>query len=107
VHEAVRATRTRELRNPILHYTYDDIAGFIAKINRYTTLEAENPAASAGSLRFFLAPLKEFVRRYVYRRGYLDGRLGLFVCFMHSAYIMIKLAKICEKRGWIDEDRAH
>jgi glycosyltransferase involved in cell wall biosynthesis len=100
VHETVKCSKVGHLKNPIHHYTYDNIAGFVAKINRYTSLEADRETRPAGILRFLAHPAKEFAKRYVYQKGFLDGRLGLLICGMHAAYVLLKLAKTMEKQGW-------
>ena len=100
VHESVSCTKVGYIKNPIHHYTYDDIAAFVTKINRYTSLEADKETRHAGFLRFVLGPSKEFAKRYFYQKGFLDGRLGLIICGMHAAYVLLKYAKTLEKQGW-------
>lgn len=100
VHESVQCPKTGYLKHPIHHYTYDNIAAFVVKINRYTSLEADTDSRQVNFLRFVLGPLKEFFKRYFYQKGFLDGRLGLMICAMHAAYILLKNSKTMEKQGW-------
>jgi hypothetical protein len=42
-------------------------------------------------------PIAMFVKNYVFRMGFLDGREGLLFHLYHSAYVSWKYAKAWEK----------
>ena len=85
VHEHVVADGPVErLDGDLMHASAESIDAYIAKQNRYTTLQAQAMHARgerAGSLRIALSPIARFVRFYVLRGGFLDGVAG----FAHVA----------------------
>ncbi len=85
VHEHVVADGpVARLPGDLLHASAESIDAYIAKQNRYTTLQAAAMHARgerAGALRIAFSPLARFLRFYVVRRGFLDGVPG----FAHIA----------------------
>ena len=85
VHEHVVADGPAgRLDGDLLHASAESIADYVAKQNRYTTLQAEAMHARgerAGLARLALSPLARFARFYVLRLGFLDGAAG----FAHIA----------------------
>jgi glycosyltransferase involved in cell wall biosynthesis len=80
VHEAVLTTaEVGRLEGDLLHDSAEDIATYLAKQNRYTTLHAEalyKQGIRAGYPRLLLNPLARFLKFYVLRMGFLDGGPG-------------------------------
>jgi glycosyltransferase involved in cell wall biosynthesis len=80
VHEAVLTTvEVGRLDGDLLHDSAEDIATYLAKQNRYTTLHAvelHKQGIRAGYPRLFLSPLARFVKFYFLRLGFLDGGPG-------------------------------
>jgi glycosyltransferase involved in cell wall biosynthesis len=80
VHEAVlTTTEVGRLEGDLLHDSADDVATYVAKQNRYTTLHAEalyRQGIRAGYSRLFVNPLVRFLKFYVFRLGFLDGGPG-------------------------------
>ncbi len=74
--------RTGTLRAPLLHESYRTLDQVIDKMNRYSTLAAQDLHArgrSASVLTALGKALWAFVRTYALRAGFLDGRTGLMV----------------------------
>jgi hypothetical protein len=66
-------------------------------MNKYTTLAAEEMAASgrrAGIVDLVVHPAAAFVRNYVLKMGFRDGMAGLIVSVMNAFYVFLKLAKL-------------
>src|SRR3954470_17322267 len=80
VHEAVlTTTEVGTLAGDLLHESADDIASYMAKQNRYTTLHAQalyRQGVRAGYWRLLASPLARFIKFYILRRGFLDGGPG-------------------------------
>lgn len=107
VHESV------ELEGPvgllsgeILHYSYDTVADYFEKFERYTSLEAERllaagerPTAIWLARRMFLRPCWKFVWRYFFKLGFLDGTAGLLAALFNSFTMIVSYAKCWEKAG--------
>ena len=80
VHEAVLTTaEVGRLEGDLLHDSAEDIATYMAKQNRYTTLHAEalfHQGVRAGYWRLLASPLARFLKFYFLRAGFLDGGPG-------------------------------
>lgn len=80
VHEAVLTTaEVGRLDGDLLHDSAQDIASYMAKQNRYTSLHAESlyrQGVRASYWRLFTSPLARFVKFYFMRLGFLDGGPG-------------------------------
>jgi glycosyltransferase involved in cell wall biosynthesis len=80
VHEVLRADGPTGLLDGWLeHYTLPDLDAFLAKVHRYTALEARARVAAGrppGACDIFLAPVREVFRRLVWKWGLLDGPAG-------------------------------
>ncbi|HZI84235.1 MAG TPA: glycosyltransferase family 2 protein [Casimicrobiaceae bacterium] len=85
------------LRGDLLHASAESLDGYLAKQNRYTTLQAEAMYARgerSSSLRLVLSPLARFLRFYVLRAGFLDGSAGLVHIAIGSFASFCKHAKL-------------
>ncbi|APV49092.1 benzoate transporter [Betaproteobacteria bacterium GR16-43] len=85
VHEAVLTTsQVARLTGDLLHDSAEDIATYLAKQNRYTSLHAEalfKQGVRANAWRLFVNPAVRFVKFYFFKFGFLDGAPG----FAHVA----------------------
>jgi glycosyltransferase involved in cell wall biosynthesis len=99
VHEhVVPEGRAASLAGDLMHASAESIEGYIAKQNRYTTLQAEAMFARgerSGAARLVFSPLARFLRFYVVRAGFLDGAagfahiaIGAFASFMKHAKLL-------------------
>jgi glycosyltransferase involved in cell wall biosynthesis len=81
VHEHVQADGpVGRLDGDLLHASAESLEAYIAKQNRYTTLQAEVMHARGERfswVRLIGSPLVRFVRFYFFRAGFLDGAAGL------------------------------
>jgi glycosyltransferase involved in cell wall biosynthesis len=67
------------LRNDLLHYTYTDLESMLEKLNRYSSAGAATLGQGGGRSSLAQAILRggwAFLRTYVLRAGFLDGRMG-------------------------------
>jgi len=80
VHEAVLTTaEVGRLDGDLLHASAEDVATYMAKQNRYTTLHAEalyRQGVRAGYAKLFINPVARFLKFYVIKLGFLDGGPG-------------------------------
>lgn len=97
------------LNNSFLHLNYDSISQFLDKtFNIYTHSEAENlikngyQAELADSIRM---PAKEFLNRYFYGKGYLDGAHGLVLSLLMSFYHLVVFLRVWEIQGYGDTQK--
>lgn len=87
------------LKGDILHYPYRSLSRHLAKIDDYTTAIAGeehlkgrrfNPLVSAS------APAGEFFKKYILKKGFLDGFPGLAIAVSSAYYTFLKQAKLYE-----------
>jgi glycosyltransferase involved in cell wall biosynthesis len=89
------------LRGDLLHYQYPTVALYIEHMNRYSSASVPlvlRKGRNCLSLLEFTAmtvanPVLTFVKNYIFRLGFLDGREGLLFHLYHSNYISWKYAK--------------
>jgi len=98
VHENVVADGpVARLAGDLLHASAESLAAYIAKQNRYTTLQAEAMHARGervSAVRLALSPCARFLRYYVIRLGFLDGVAGLVHIAIGSFASFLKYAKL-------------
>jgi glycosyltransferase involved in cell wall biosynthesis len=90
-----------KLRGDLLHYQYPTIALYIEHMNRYSSasvpLVLRKGRNCLGLLEFLamtvVNPILTFIKNYLFRLGFLDGREGLLFHSYHSAYVSWKYAK--------------
>jgi hypothetical protein len=102
VHESVElvdSARAGYLNNPIEHHTYESVSDFMERLERYTTLAAEEAfkAGKRGSLADLACrPLFTFLKMYLLRKGFLEGSLGFTLSGLYAIYTYVKYAKLRE-----------
>ncbi|MDP3722430.1 MAG: glycosyltransferase family 2 protein [Candidatus Omnitrophota bacterium] len=90
------------LRHDLLHYSYQGLADFVEKLNRQTTLEARKWVRDGHRMTLGKAlwrTVDRFVRGFVGKQGYRDGRWGLIVSVMAALYQWLSYAKYWEERS--------
>ena len=96
VHESVAADGpVGTLRNDLLHEGDETIAERKTKLRHYARLSAgemHRAGRRGGALALLLHPPAAFLRSYVLRRGFLDGRAGLRVSALQAYYVYLKFA---------------
>jgi len=101
VHESVEVSGpVGELAGDLVHRSYRDVADFLARTNRYTTLAADEWVRSRkpfGASDFVLRPLGRFLSMYVVHRGFLDGWRGFLLAVLYAYYVFIRSVKIWER----------
>jgi len=105
VHERLvvqTGTSVARLEGKLLHYSYEDFETVLRKLDAYSTAGAlqRHAAGKRGSLGLALTRgLWAFVRTYVLRRGFLDGRAGFMIAVFNAQtvyYRFVKLARLNE-----------
>lgn len=98
VHERVDfAGRVGTLKNWLLHYPYKDMESLVAKANRYSTDAAIMMAGRGRKSGPFTAlghSFWTFVRMYIIRRGFLDGRHGFVLAVTAASGSFYRYAKL-------------
>jgi glycosyltransferase involved in cell wall biosynthesis len=99
-HEAPKVQgRVATLPGDLLHFTRRNVAEHVAMMNRYTDIAAAARAAAGRPptwARLCCAPPWTFLRSYVLRQGFRDGRPGLILAYLAANYVLLKEAKLLE-----------
>lgn len=99
VHESLEVSGTTgELNSDLLHFTCDSLPQHLETLDRYTTLAAQELAASGRPPfhRLIVDPPWTFLRSYFVQRGFLDGTHGFLIAAMASFYTYTKYSKARE-----------
>jgi glycosyltransferase involved in cell wall biosynthesis len=99
VHEKILAAGPVEsLEESVLHRSYRDLAHYLEKLDRYTTLAAEAKWAAGRGVGGFLPArvLWEFFDRAFLSLGFLDGSAGLTFAALSSANTLLTSLKLRE-----------
>ena len=86
----------KRLKNPVWHYTYDDITDHLNTVNRFSSITARQRFVQKASFKWsdlLVRPLFRFVRGYFLRGGFLDGAHGLMIAVINSYGVFVKYAK--------------
>jgi glycosyltransferase involved in cell wall biosynthesis len=102
VHEHVVADGpVARLPGDLLHASAESLAAYIAKQNRYTTLQADKLVAAGkhvSAVTMLLSPLVRFLKFYLFRLGFLDGVPGLVHIAIGCWNSFVKYAK-----AWVSQ----
>lgn len=101
VHESLVTTYTiKKLKYPLMHNTYDSLDALIARMNKYSTLSAQlrfKKGKKSNLRKALTSSIWIFVRSYILRRGFLDGKMGFVVAVSNaecSFYRHLKLSEL-------------
>ncbi len=88
VHEVIKTLgKTGKLKNSVNHYSYKNFDNYNDKLNLYSKLQAENLYAKnikPNLYHFFIRPFYRFIWQYLFRLGFLDGKEGFILAYVHS-----------------------
>ncbi len=100
VHESLKVNgKVGYLKGDLLHYSYESVSQHIKKIDLYTTLYARGAFEKGKRFSLFkllTSPAGSFIRRYILKRGFLDGFEGFVLSVMASYYSFLKYLKLWE-----------
>lgn len=95
--ELDKKSETGLLKGHLLHYSFPTISDYIGKINKYTELSARDAVAKGKNrnlLQILLVPKWNFLVKYIFRLGFLDGYYGYVICKLDSYVTFVKYTKI-------------
>ena len=96
VHEGINLTGSLgDLEGYLLHYSKDSIAQYVATMNRYTSLEAEEKIKTNAPLTRTPWPsiIHGFSYRYFHLGSYREGTFGLLMSLMFAFYNYLTWSK--------------
>ena len=88
VHEVIETQgKTDFLKNRVNHFSYKSFDNYNDKLNLYSKLQAENlykKGVKPNAYHFFIRPFYRFCNQYFIRLGFLDGKEGYIVSYLHA-----------------------
>lgn len=104
VHESVKINgKIGYINEPILHYSYTDSKSYFEKMNRYTSIQAQETKQFL-FLRLFFSPFFKFVKMFFMKLGFLDGFHGFILAVYSSFSEFVKISKMIEYKNIINRD---
>jgi len=91
---------TVKLDGYLYHYPYESIADNIDYGNYYSSIQAQKKhldGEKGGALKALTHATFKFFKDYVFRRGFMDGRAGLFISVVAAFDVFCKYAKLWEQ----------
>jgi len=100
----------KKLKGVLYHYTYLNADDQMERINRYSTIAAEelhSKGIKPSLIKSILGSIWRFNKLYFLKLGILDGLAGLTIAAMESYYVMLRYFKHAEKNiaDKVDSDR--
>lgn len=93
-----------KIEAPLLHYPYESILHFLNRHNGYSSREAAMLLEEKGQLpekeilhNLKVKPIKRFLKFYVRKRAFLDGRVGLIFSVLYAYVHFLNWAKYWER----------
>lgn len=95
------------LAGNVEHYSYHSISQFVIKADHYSTLFAKNNVGkkSSSPSKAFLNAIYSFIKTYIFKRGFLDGYVGLIVSYSHMVTNFYKYIKLYELNKELKEQK--
>jgi glycosyltransferase involved in cell wall biosynthesis len=81
------------LHTPLDHYSYASVSEYLTRQDRYARLAAQEMLKEGRRPRsgeLFWRPLSHFLKLYLLRLGFLEGRLGYTLSLLSSLYNFLK-----------------
>lgn len=91
----------------IEHHSYQTVSEFLAKMDRYTTIQAGELKKEGKQFDFkdlFEKPLSEFLSRFFVSRGYNDGLHGLALSLLQAFSFVVVYLKLWEKNNFREQN---
>ncbi|HMO02426.1 MAG TPA: glycosyltransferase family 2 protein [Oligoflexia bacterium] len=94
--KAIVSGQTKRLKGELLHYSYNSISDQVARLNLYAeraAISLHEQGKNSSLIKMLINPLLRFIKFYILKLGFLEGRAGLIVALNESYYVFLKYAK--------------
>lgn len=86
------------LKGKLKHYPFDSVESLIDKMQRYSTLYAEQSQKQSSPFKAFLRASFAFFKNYILQKGFLYGYEGLLISVSNANGVFYKYMKLYEKQ---------
>lgn len=99
VHEKLESSEksVSDFKGLVYHYSIVSVPEHLKKIRSYSSLGAEQMMRKKISLVLFfsviLSPPARFLRHYIFKLGFLDGKAGFLISFLSAYSVYLKYSK--------------
>lgn len=93
------------INGELKHYPYSSISQFVQKADSYSEIFANEKVGkkSSSCLKAFSNATFSFIKTYIFKRGFLDGYVGLLISVSHAVTNFYKYLKLYEKNKELDK----
>ena len=102
IHEVIEFQGDTEkitLKGDLHHYSYKNIEDHIRIANKYTSLIAQEKfkkGKRSSFVKMYLSPPFAFVRDFIFKGGFLEGKRGFAICRINAFSTYLKYLKLWE-----------
>jgi len=92
----------QKIQADILHYTFHTIDQHWQQIEKFSTISAQSKyerGKKSSLLKIALNPLWRFIRNYIIKLGFLDGRTGFIIASNSAHAVYLKYVKLHKLNG--------
>lgn len=89
----------KQLKGMLLHYSFYSIDQHIDQIQKFAEIsarEAFDKGKKVGFIEIVLYPIIFFIKRYIFRFGFLDGFYGFVICANSAYFKLLRHVKLRE-----------
>ncbi len=110
VHESVEMASTPGvIKSPMLHYTFPTLSTHLAKMESYSALGARQLMDKGKTVSLLFACLRgvvKFIKMYLLKLGFLDGKEGFLLAVVSSFGVTLKYLRLWEliHKGGLHDD---
>lgn len=86
-----------KISGDLLHYSYDSISDHVNQTNKFTSIAAKAAYESgvrSSVFKIVTRPILKFLRDYIWKLGFLDGRYGFVICYINALSAFLKYSKL-------------
>jgi len=87
------------IKGDLLHYSYDSVSDHVQQTNKFTTIAAKaafSKGKRSSNFKIVTRPVLKFLKDYILKKGFLDGRYGFVICCINALSALLKYTKIKE-----------
>lgn len=100
--------RTEIMDGELQHFTYRNLDEQLARLHSLSTIAAREEYKSGERANVFsivVNPALRFLKFFLFKKGYREGKAGLVVALAEGYYTFMKYAKIWELEFWAEQQK--
>jgi len=89
--------KTKTLASPIIHHPHANLTEFLSKINRYSSIRAQELFLnnnSSNAFQIIIYPIAKFLKNYLFYQGFRDGIYGFVLATTMSLHSFLVRSKL-------------